>query len=144
MPSIADVTAKVQRILANNFSVRLGPNGSFIISYESANVLIAVEDGLKKDDSALVVFRVPLVKKVPLTPALYQWVATDGQNFRIGGVIVLPDHSSSVGDVWFRYSIVGDDLDESELLAAVYVLLKCCDEIDNDIQSRFGGEVFGE
>lgn len=143
MPSIDEVRAKVQRILTSNGSVRLGRDGEFILDHESASVIVEVEEGFG-EGGTLVSFLVPMVGKVPLTPALYEWMATEGQDFRIGGTFLLKDEDNKTGMIFFRYAIVGDDLDESELLAAVYVSLFTCNDLDNNLQKRFGGELYGE
>ena len=142
MPSVSDVKAKVQRILTSNGSVRLGREGEFILDQNSATLVVEVVEGFG-DDGTLVTFLVPMVVKVPLTPALYEWCATEGQNFKLGGTFIGQD-SSDTGSIYFSYAIVGDDLDESELMTAVFALLYCCDDLDNKLQQQFGGQVFGE
>ena len=143
MPSINDVKAKVQRILTSNGSVRLGKEGEFIIDHNSATLIVEVEEGFG-DDGTMGSILVPMFVNVPLTPALYEWGATEGQDFRIGGTFVVKNKDGKTGTIFFRYSIVGDDLDESELMTSVFVLLFTCDDLDNDLQQRFGGEVYGE
>lgn len=142
MPLVDDVKAKVQRILTSNGSVRLGRNGEFILDHNSATLIVEVEDGFG-DDGVIISFVVPMVEDVPLTNALYEWIATDGQDFRIGGTFLLKDDDGKTGSVYFRYAIVGDDLDESELMTSVYVLLFSCDDLDDTLQKRFGGQLFG-
>ena len=40
--------------------------------------------------------------------------------------------------------IIADDLDESELMANVVILLRDSANLDTELQSMFGGELFGE
>ena len=143
MPTIDEVKAKVQRILVSHESVRLGRDGEFILEHNSARLFVEVEEGFG-DDGVLIRFNIPMLKDVPVTPALFEYAATEGQLFRLGSIIVGVQDGGKLANVWFKYSIVADDLDESELMTSAYVLMVNCDKLDNQLQARFGGEVVGE
>lgn len=141
MPSVDDIKAKVQRILTSHGTIRIDKDGDFVLQQDSAVLFIRVEEGFG-DAETIVSMNVPLILEVQLTPALYEWAAVEGQHFRIGGVNVNKRDGNKSGDIWFHYSLVGDDIDESELMTAVFALLFTCDDLDNDLQKRFGGRLF--
>jgi hypothetical protein len=143
MSAVDDVRNKVQRILTQNGRVELDRDGDFVLRRESAITFVRVDEGFG-DDGTIVSFRCPLVTKVRLTADVYKWVATEGQDFRIGGCQVIPANDSpDTGSIWFQYAIVGDDLDESELMAGTMVTLISSNDLDNMLRDKFGGELFG-
>jgi hypothetical protein len=143
--SVVDqVRSKVQRMLTDNFGrVEVDRDNDFVVRKDSAVTFIRIREGFG-DDGAIIDVKCPLLTDVPLTRELYEWAATEGQWFRLGGIVVNPDENGKTGWVYFRYAIVGDDLDESELMTAVGVVLVTSDRLDNELQEKFGGELFGE
>lgn len=143
MSAIDDVTKKVQRILTQNGRVELDRDGDFVLRQGSAVMFVSVRKGFG-EDGTIVSFRCPLVRNVKLTPDLFKWVATEGQHYKLGGCQVLEGRDSKdIGSVWFQYAIVGDDLDESELMAGTRATLLTSNNLDNTLRDRFGGELFG-
>ena len=142
MSTIDAVRAKVQRILTQHGRVEVDKDGNFILRGGSAVLWISVDKGFG-DDGTLVQFRCPLIRNVKLVPSVYEWVATEGQYFNIGSCSVFKADGESVGSIWFRYSIIGDDIDESEVMAGTYATLSTCDDLDNMLKSKFGGELIG-
>lgn len=145
MSNVDSVRQKVQRILTQKLGpVRVDEDGDFFVEYESARMLIEVCEGLG-DDGVVVQFRCPLVDGVKLTNEVYKWVATKGQSRRIGALRVIEsDKTPGVGVIANEQCIIADDLDESELMANVVVLLRDSARLDTELQSMFGGELFGE
>jgi hypothetical protein len=142
MASVGDVKEKVQRILSNALgSVRIDKDGDFVTSYESAVVFIEVRKFL--EDRVRVTFRAPLVKDVQTTPELYKWVATKGQEYFFGTCRVTVPDGQTLGWVFMEHTILGDDLDESELINALTLVTIASDGLDNQIRDQFGGELFG-
>lgn len=143
MSAIDDVKNKVQRILTQHGRVEVDKDGDFVLRQDSAVMFVSVGKGFG-DDGTLVSFRCPLVNNVKLTPAVYQWVATEGQDYKIGGCqVITSGKSQDTGSIWFGYAIVGDDLDESELMAGTYVTLLTSNDLDNQLRDKFGGELIG-
>lgn len=140
-----DIRAKVQRLLAQGFEVRLGSGGEWIVPHGSANVWIEVEsfDG-PEGELGLITFTVPLLRQVPLTPEVYKWVALEGHQFRIGTVCAYEyTDKPGVGNLMFEYRIFGADVDESELSTSVILMAITGDRIDTELNAKFGGEMFG-
>lgn len=140
-----EVKNKVQRILADDLgSVKIDKDGDFVVVHESAVTFVQVYSRNESDPEADIVINAfcPLIINVPLTPALYEWVATEGQEFYFGSCRVIPDDEKT-GRVLYRYSIVGNDLDPNELFTLVYTVAMTSNHLDNDLQKKFGGELFG-
>lgn len=144
MSEIDDIKSKVQRILTSNFTVRLDSDGDYIIEFESANCFVEVKE-FEFDDRQLgqVSFVCPMVKNVRLTPEVFRWVALEGHDYRFGTVVCY-DNQDGTGSLFFEYSIVGIDVDESEVVSAVMFILVICSDLDTELQQKFGGELFGE
>jgi hypothetical protein len=145
MATVDDVKKKVQRILADELgSVEIDRDGDFVVKHESAVTFIQCRPRNNKPDADIVVRAFcPLVTDVPLTPALYEWVAVDGQEYFFGGCRVLRDDNGKTGRVDFGDSIVGGDLDPNELLNLVYSVVFTANALDNELRDKFGGTLFG-
>lgn len=144
MPTVDETRNKVQRILTQHGRVEIDKDGDFVVRKNSAVVFVRTSEGFG-DNGTLVEFTCPLLVGVSLTPDVYKWVATIGQQFRIGGCSVWIDNDDPTkGEIMYEYSIIGDDIDESELMAGVYATLFTCDDLDNQLRDMFGGELFGE
>jgi hypothetical protein len=143
MGAIDDVRNKVQRILTQHGRVELDRDGDYVLRQGSAVTFVSVRKGFG-EDGTIVSFRCPLVNKVKLTPEVYKWVATEGQHYKLGGCQVVPsrEHQDS-GSIWFSYAIVGDDLDESELMAGTRATILTSNDLDNQLRDMFGGELIG-
>lgn len=136
-----DIKNKVQRLLAANFNVRLGKRGNWIIDHGSTSVMVEV-DSFRAGDAELgrVRLNAPLLYKVKLTPEVFRWIAVDG-NFKFGSVNALENSDEpGTGMLSFHYSIIGVDLDESELEHAVRVVAITANRLDTELQAKFGGE----
>jgi hypothetical protein len=142
MSAVSETKSKVQRMLVDLYgSVEIDRDEDFVVRKGSAVTFVRVREGF--GDGTLVDVKCPILFDAPLTPELFKWVATEGQEFKLGGVWVNPNEDGKTGWVYFRYAITGDDLDESELQNAVGVVVSGGDRLDNELQERFGGEIFG-
>jgi hypothetical protein len=141
-----EVRNKVQRILAEDLgSVKVDKDGDFVVVHESAVTFVQVYSRNESDPEADIVINAfcPLIIDVPLTSALYEWVATEGQEFYFGSCRVVKDDNGKTGRVLYKYSIVGNDLDPNELFTLVYTVAMTANQLDNDLQKQFGGNLFG-
>ena len=138
------VKGKVQRILADDLgSVEIDRDGDFVVKHESTIVFVSVFAFNEDEDSDIVVRCVaPMVTAVPLTPEVFRWVAVEGQRFTFGSCYVVPEENPANGWIYFRYSIVGNDLDSNELLSAVYRTAFTANEYDDKLVELFGGKLF--
>jgi hypothetical protein len=144
MSAVKKVHAKVQKILTQNLgSAEIDEAGHFIVRHNSAITFVEVGEGFG-DDGVVIAINCPLLTDVKLTNELFRHVATEGQQFKIGGLIVQPDDKGKTGWVLYCYSIIADDLDESELMQAVLGVSYIGDDIGADLQKQFGGKLFGD
>jgi hypothetical protein len=146
MSTIDTVKGKIQRILADQMgSVKIDRDGDFIVTHESAVTFVSVYP-VNEDEDADIVIRCysPMVKDVPLTPELTKWIAVEGQQFAFGGCYINPDDDGKNCWVYFRYSIVGNDLDPNELISAVYRTVFTANDLDDMLKEKFGGKLFNE
>ena len=142
MSNIDSVRQKVQRILTKNLNnVRVDKDGNFSVTHESANLFIKVFDA--GNENIILELTCPMVKDVKLTNELYKWVATEGQSNRFGSSHVV-EIKPGYGAIVNEQCLVANDLDESELMANVIVLLRSSADLDTELQGMFGGELFGE
>lgn len=141
MSRIDEVQNKVQRILMSHGPVQLDDDGDLVVRKDSAVVFVSAREGFGEDGVLIRIF-CHLVRDVKLTPELYKWVATEGNAYKIGRMCVVPDDAGKNGLVMFDWFLVGDDLDESELLAGVYAVMHTADDLDDEIQAKFGGKKF--
>lgn len=141
--AIADeVKNKVQRLLANKLgSIQIDKDGDFVFQHESAVVFIRVRQWA--DSHTVVTCNCPMLYEVPITADLCRWVAVQGQEFLFGSVSLTPLPDGKSGWLHFRHSLLGDDIDESELMNAVFVTASTANDLDNDLQEKFGGKLFG-
>ena len=146
MSTIDTVKGKIQRILADQMgSVTIDRDGDFVVTHESAVTYVNVYP-ISEDEDADIIIRCycPMVKDVPLTPELTRWVSDEGQRKAIGSCYINPDEDGKTCWVYFRYSIVGNDLDPNELLSAVYRTVFTANDLDDMLKEKFGGKLFNE
>ena len=148
MPSVDEVMQKVQRILAQSFSTRLGTDDDFFIDRGSTSCRVSCEswiairdsDGEPTDDHhVLVNLRAPVLFDVPITDELCRWIALEGTLWYFGTPVIFPDEEGKDGNLYVDHSLLGTFLDSDELKIAVTSVLGRADRLDDELQGRFGG-----
>lgn len=138
-PNVLAVKDKVQRWLNDAVgSITIDKDGDFTFRFGSTQIFIGVID---QEDRVLVHLQMPLLFEVPLTPELYKYVATENAYF-FGKLRVV--EKDGVGLVGFEHTLLGDYLDAEELHAAIRGMVNSGDDVDNELQAKFGGRVFHE
>jgi len=141
--TVEETTQKVQRILVDGFNdVRLRKNG-FSLEVGSTAAFVEIQEWTPDKDGnprTLVYVWAPLGRDVTPTEDLFHWAATDGQQFRFGGVTVIENKEAKTCFLQFDHTIMGDFLDPAELLAAVGAVLYTADDLDETVHTRFGGK----
>ena len=146
MLTLDTVKNKVQKMLIEiNGSIKIDKDGDFVVSGNSAHVFVSVyELGAGEEQRFQVKFTCPLVSNVPVTHELCLHVATEGTNYRFGNItMALSDDKKTCG-LLFIHSILGNDLDISELDNAIRSVLFTSDVLDTQLHEQFGGEMYGE
>jgi hypothetical protein len=140
--SAAQVKDKVQRILTESFgSASIDKDGDFFTRFESALVYIRVIE-LKSEISVVKTWAIMISQAQP-TPELYKWAATEGQSYFFGHSRVVEGEDGLV-DIVFEHTLLGDFLDPEELNWAVVALGQSANDLDDQLQARFGGKRFIE
>ena len=142
---IDQLRVRVQRMLTEVAGeVTIDKDGDFKVNYNSANVFVECWAQERKDeeDRFGVLFTCPLVKDVPASNELFKWVATQ-TDYRFGSVTVILDKDERKATLLLRHTLLGNDIDASEVENALFSVLFTGDELDTEIQKRFGGTMFG-
>lgn len=136
------LTNRIHAILAKHFgTVRTANDGEFRVVNESAHLFVSVDHGFGPN-GLVVKLTCPLINRVPLSTDLFRWISVEGRNFLLGGVFLIPHSNGTHGELWFGHNFSADDLDEKELLGSIYPILVLCNDLDNQLQDRFGGHLF--
>ena len=146
MLTLDTVKNKVQKMLIElNGGVRIDKDGDFEIVVRSAHVFISVEEIGSDDNKRFIVrFMCPMVFKVPVTHELCLYIATEGTRYRFGCINLILKEDGKTGDLFFDYTILANDLDQSEVDNAIRAVLYTAEALDTELQKRFGGEMFGK
>ena len=117
-------------------SVEIDNEGDFLIRNDSTITIAQIfdwEDG----DTVFNVFS-PVLIEVPITPELLEYAATEF--FVLGHMRVVPDESGRTGALQMEYRILANDLDLSELQAAVRTVSGVIEANFEELRQRFGGK----
>ena len=149
------VVGKVARYLKEIFPKGEKKNEfQFSLPFESTRIWINIEDGniptsektkswhLKHDiPHVMVKIWATILVNVPRSPALFKWVATEGQNWILGGTrVVLGDDGDCT--LLFAYTLAGETLDPGEFKNAVMSVATTANHLDDIAQEKFGGKRF--
>lgn len=137
---VAAARAKVQQYLTQNFSnVNIDADGNYSLRNGSSRVFVRVRTQDHLDWTA-VTMEIPLLNKVKETPAVFEHIAMHADDFIFGHLSVTRGDEGLI--IWFSHSLLGDYLDEAELCRAVGGMLGVADDLDDELQSQFGGDRF--
>jgi len=147
MATVEQTMMKVQRILTGPMKLRIEMQGDTLyvrFSDASTQVSLRVTDwgpGRDGESRALVSISSPILWSVPPTPELYEWIARDGGRYYFGHVQAADDMRDQ-GKLFLsmNHTLLGDYLDEEELASAMYAVLNTADQLDDELQKRFGGK----
>jgi len=155
MEEIEVVRAKVERYAKEIFqNISIAPDGDLQFRFESTKIEIRVrhlktwqneEDRAYHIRHGLPTVRVDIwafvLIDVPRSPGLFKWVATEGQNWNFGGAKVKLN-DDGLAHLIFSYAISGSTLDPGELKNAALMVARTANNLDEDLQKRFGGKRF--
>jgi hypothetical protein len=127
-------TRRVRRYLDDRYGgFEHHPDWGFHGAFGSARVFVEVLPVL--DDSTAVRVSSPVLSQVAMTDdlALHLLALAGEQPF---GAFA---HVAARDEVWLQHAVLGDDLDEVELEAAIDAVAAIADGCDDDLAGRFGG-----
>lgn len=130
--------SRVQAMLTNRFQVGLDSSGAWTIAYNSAQGWVRCSE---TEDGRLVVnIDAPLLFGVRPSPELYRHVALHANDLLFGFLNCTENEDGVM--VLLSYRILGDYLDEEELLGGVIAVVASADQLDDELQGLFGGKRF--
>ena len=114
MDAVAETRAKVQHYLTKNGRVEIDQDGDFTFRAGSSRVFIRVVDW--GDSDTVVSVWAVVAGEVPVTPALFEFVATTTDDYMMGhlGCQVVDDGTALIT---FNHRVLGNVLDEEALHA---------------------------
>lgn len=156
MSFLDEVKAKVFKFTKEIFpKAELDRDGDVTFEFQSTKVWIDVKTMSRPDETKIKEFvaqhklpqtmvriRAVLVADVPRLPALFQYVATDSRR-NLGSISVILDDAGTC-DLFFMYSLAGDDLTAGELKHAAFIVASVANQLDDEVQQKFGGKRWTE
>jgi hypothetical protein len=129
-----EVRAKVRRILQNKLGITKAQGDDFFVPHGSTGCRVTFHEMSRV---TLVNLSSPILFGVPLTAALYEEVARRTGKFRFGSICLREEEGK--GNLFFEGAVVGDTLDEDELLFPLVAIVTTADQLDDEWRPRFGG-----
>jgi hypothetical protein len=139
MDAVAQTRSKVQHYLTKNGRVEIDKDGDFTFQAGSTQVFIRVIDW-GEGDTVVNVWAV-VAGMVPVTPALFEFVATRSDEYMMGHLGCQVDEDGTA-IVTFSHRMLGNVLDEEELVHAALAVASTADRLDDEIAATFGGRTF--
>lgn len=142
MGNAALVRDKVQRILVDDMELNVRLNsGGYQVPFQSTAVNIRVfEQGEGDSSRVLVKMWAPILRDVKEDPEMFRWIATEGTSYLFGNACWNPDpERPGFGMISFDHTLLGDYLDSAELRGALAALAVTANDLDDELQPRFGG-----
>lgn len=146
MAKVDDVRSRVQRFLQDSLSVVELRGERFVIPYGSTSCVVAVRaDTQDPDGPVLVVVAALVLGEVTATADLYEYVGRSAGSYRFGHLYVL-EHPADPrkGQLIFGLNLLGDTIDEGELMHAVAAVVSVADRLDDELAAKFGGKTLRE
>lgn len=134
---MSDVYDKVRDLLTSRELDLTVEDGSFQIRWDSAAVNI---DIVEQEGRTLVQCHAPVLRELAASPELFEYVATEGQDYYFGSMHYVPDVNG--GLLVLEHTLLGDFLDPDELDNVVDSLVIVANRLDDELQERFGGKRF--
>lgn len=136
MAIVDDVKARVQRILQSKDLLIELKGDDFWVPYGSTRCRIMVRP--YGDGHAIVDVSALVVADVPVTTRLKEYLADKSSDFMFGNLELYKDGAK--GMIIFRHALLGDYLDEDELMFTVAAVAGTADDLDDEVRSTFGGK----
>lgn len=137
---MADHTEKVQKRIEEILSAAGYPytveEGRARVEYGSTAVFISAHQWQER--YTIVELVAPVLQEVPASPALLERLNEQNEKLYFGKAYWRND------EVWLAHNLLGDRLDNEELIASVGILAVVADHLDDELKKKFGGRRFKE
>ena len=135
-----DVRDRVQHYLTKHFRVGLERGGGFSVDHESTRGFIFVRG---MDERVIVSVEAVVAFNVPESAHMLAHVAKKTDSYLFGHLAIREDRDKpGVYLALFKHSLLGNYLDEDELINAVIAVVGTANRIDDEFVASFGGETF--
>jgi len=141
MSALLETKDRVQTFLTELGPVNIDGSGQYSLRNGSTRVFVSVSE--LSEDSTWVRLLCPLLNDVNESPELHQHVAFNSDQYKYGTLGLSKDDDGKC-HIWLGYGLLGDTLDPDELKRAVVMLASTADDLDDELQGRFGGNRFYE
>lgn len=147
MSTRQQVTLRVHQILTDYFDqVESHSTDGFTLRKGSARAFIEIHSS--SDDHAtteptFIRITVPLLQQVPESPELHREIAFRADDYRFGTLALRSDDDHGVC-IFFCHTLLGDYLDDDELVHALGEMLRDADDLDDELKQQFRGRRFHE
>ena len=137
---ISAMRAKVKAIMQARFSgAEMDQDGDWSVPFDSARLYIHVE--YFGGQHTVVRLTTSVLAGVNLSADLYKWVSTEGQ-VQFFGTLMVHTFADGTHSLLCAHSLLGDRLDADELVIAVEAVGAMANQLDDELQPRFGGRKF--
>jgi len=136
---VTTVREKVQHILTKHGRVEIDGDGDFSIRHQSARVFVRVVSW-GDDETIISVWTLAVIGATP-SPELHEFIAYGTDDY-IFGHLGLSRQDDGTANILFSHRLLGDTLDEDELMNVVVAVATTTNSIDDDLAARFGGRTF--
>lgn len=137
---MADHTEKVQKRIEEILSAAGYPytveDGRARVEYGSTAVFISAHQWQER--YTIVELVAPVLQEVPASAALLKRLNEQNEKLYFGKAYWRND------EVWLAHNLLGDRLDNEELIASVGILAVVADHLDDELKKKFGGRRFKE
>ena len=140
MATVEQVKSKIQGYLQKHGSVTIDSEGDFAFEWGSTAVFVRVLDW--GDGDVVVNVHAPVAFNVPVTDELCADLLLERLVVMGAWTIDRNDDNKKLGTIFFSIRLLGNDIDESELVHAIRAAGDTADGHDDQIVARFGGTRF--
>ena len=132
---------KVQNILSQNLRLGLSKDGALTVLVDSSQTWVRCwepADGQRR----FVSIECPLIFDVQPTPEVFRYIALHADDKIYGHLSCSEGEDGLI--IMFTHQLLGDYLDEEELLQAVYGVAGSGEDLDDELQGMFGGKRYAD
>jgi Putative bacterial sensory transduction regulator len=139
---IASVRSKVQQFLTQNFNdVNIDKDGDFSLRHGSTRIFVRTRTR-EESEITWISLDIPVLFEVKEMPEVFEHVALHADDYVFGHLNAVRTDDGLM--IMLSHALLGDYLDEQELLRAVGAMLGTADALDDELQTQFGGKRFHE
>lgn len=138
MATVEQVQQRVIKILQKQGSVTLNEDGSIHYEWGSTFVVVSVMDFA--DGDVIVSVAAPVAFDIPITNELCAELMLNRGAVFGSWSFMRDNESDKKGLLVFQNRILGNDIDESELLMSISAVGSYADDNDDEIVAKFGGQ----